>query len=67
VSREGLANFASEQLLSQALSFSISEAVRGQDSAHFIGAIARNPQGRDISWKFFTKNFALLKDRYKFL
>jgi puromycin-sensitive aminopeptidase len=61
--RDGLANFGSEELLSQALSFSISENVRCQDSAHYIGAIACNPRGRELSWDFFTRNFNLLKSR----
>ncbi len=60
-----MANFAKKELLSKALSFSISENVRQQDSAHFIGAIAGNPQGRDVSWQFFTQNYNLLKTRYR--
>ena len=35
-----------------------------QDSVHLIGSVAKNRQGRDISWAFFKENFSMLKGRY---
>jgi puromycin-sensitive aminopeptidase len=60
----GLASFASKPLLTKALTFSLSEHVRAQDSGRIIGAVARNPLGRDLAWEFFKENFAFLKERF---
>jgi puromycin-sensitive aminopeptidase len=58
-----LASFSNKPLLTKALSFSLSDEVRSQDSVRFIACIARNPLGRDLAWDFFKENFTLLKDR----
>jgi hypothetical protein len=63
VSSAGLANFASKELLTRALTFCLSEDVRFQDGSRFISDIARNPRGRDLAWAFFQENFSLLKER----
>lgn len=64
IARSGLAAFSDRNILSQALDFSVSPAVRAQDSVHLIGSVAKNRQGRDISWAFFKENFSMLKGRY---
>jgi len=64
IARSGLAAFPSPALLAKALEFSLSPAVRAQDSVHMIGSIARARAGRDLCWQFFKDNFTLLKARY---
>jgi puromycin-sensitive aminopeptidase len=65
LSRSGLAAFSNRALLGKALEFAVSPAVRSQDSVHLIGSIAKNRQGRNISWQFFKDNFVMLRGRYQ--
>jgi len=64
IARSGLAAFPSPAILAKALEFSLSPAVRAQDSVHMIGSIARTRAGRDLCWQFFKDNFTMLKARY---
>jgi len=65
LARSGLAAFSSKLLLAKTLDFALSSSVRSQDSVHMIGSVARNRQGRDLTWQFFKDNFILLKGRYQ--
>ena len=61
----GMASFENKVVLKKSINFAISENVRSQDTCHFIAAISRNRNGRDLAWEFFKENFDLFKDRYK--
>jgi len=65
IARAGLASFSNKALLAKALEFSISPAVRAQDSVHMISSVAAKRLGRDISWQFFKDKFVILSERYQ--
>ncbi|KAJ9066917.1 hypothetical protein DSO57_1004996 [Entomophthora muscae] len=50
-------------LIEDALTFSISENVRPQDSLTLIASVARNPLGRRSAWSFVKNHWAFLVDR----
>lgn len=37
--------------------------VRSQDMIQIIGTVASNPEGRQLAWKFFNKNFKTIVKR----
>lgn len=41
-----------------------SAEVRPQDFIQIIGTVASNPDGRQLAWKFFDKNFKKIIKRY---
>jgi len=53
-----------EKLLQKVLDFSISDAVRSQDSVFVIISVGMSKTGRDLAWNFFKENKDLFKTRY---
>lgn len=52
------------ELASRALAFSISSAVRSQDTVSGVSSVAANPAHSQLAWQFFKDNFALFNERY---
>lgn len=62
-----LAASQKKDLLEKALEYAFDpKKVRSQDSPSVLAAVARNPYGRRVAWKFYKEkgNFDLIKSRY---
>ena len=47
-------------VLEKVLAFAVSESVRAQDSPFILISVSANPAGRELAWKFFQDNYAML-------
>ncbi len=56
--------FQQKELLQRTLDYSLSAAVRPQDSPGGIARIARNPFGMDLAWEFLRKHWEEYQKRY---
>jgi len=53
-----------EALLQRTLEFAMSDEVRSQDAVFVLQAVAGNPKGRDLAWKFVQNRWADLRKKY---
>ena len=56
--------FQNKELLQKTLEYSLSPAVRPQDSPVGVARIARNPFGMDLAWKFLQDYWSEYNKRY---
>lgn len=59
-----LGYFKNKKILSKAINFALGGYVRAQDSPGIFIQIARNYYGRDLAWKYLTKNWISIEARY---
>jgi len=59
-----LAGFKSKELIEKALAFALSSQVRAQDTPIPVAGAAGNPNGKELVWIWFKKNWHELKKRY---
>ena len=60
----GLARFKQPELIDRALDFSMSEAVRPQDSAIYLATVLSNRYGHEQGWQFIQQHWPTLTKRY---
>lgn len=63
-SLRALAAARTPALLQRALDYSLSSAVRKQDTVGLVDSVARNPFGRMLAWNFVSDNWATFDSRY---
>ncbi len=56
--------FQQKEMLQKTLEYSLSPAVRPQDSPGGVARIARNPFGMDLAWEFLKENWSEYQKRY---
>ncbi|HEY4493971.1 MAG TPA: M1 family metallopeptidase [Candidatus Paceibacterota bacterium] len=59
-----LGYFRNQKILNKVCDFAMSDAVRTQDTIGILNNVGVNPLGRDIWWKFITKNWKTMVSRY---
>ncbi len=56
--------FQQKELLQKTLAYSLSSAVRSQDSPIGVARIARNPFGMELAWEFLKEHWSEFMKRY---
>ncbi|MEO5635175.1 MAG: M1 family metallopeptidase [Candidatus Paceibacterota bacterium] len=59
-----LGDFTDPKILKLTAEFAMSPTVRIQDTVSILSGVGMNPKGRDIWWKFITKNWKTFVERY---
>lgn len=59
-----LGDFKDTAILEMTCDFAFSSFVRPQDTPSILHSVGANPHGRDIWWRFVTKNWKTLVSRY---